>query len=49
MGLYRDDGLGDYPRTALSGPQIERLKRDAISFFKNKDLAIIIEFLHKVD
>ena len=50
MGLYRDDGLGHYLRNTLSGPQIERLKKDVVSFFKDKGLAITIEFRHhKVD
>ena len=45
MVLYRDDRLGHYFRNTLSGPQIERLKKDVISFFKDKGLAINIEFL----
>ena len=50
MGLYRDDGLGHYLRNTLSGPQLERLKKDVIKFFKDKGFAITIEFrLHKAD
>ena len=50
MGLYRDVRLGHYLRNTLSGPQLERLKKDVIAFFKDKGQAITIEFrLHKVD
>ena len=41
FGLYRDDGLGAHRR--MSGPALERLKKDIIQFFKSLKLDITIE------
>ena len=48
FGLYRDDGLGFTHK--LSGPKVERLRKDIISMFKSYDLKIEISCnLHIVD
>ena len=40
IGLYRDDGLGIFE--SLSGPQIERKKKNIINVFKMKGLSITV-------
>ena len=40
IGLYRDDGLGIFE--SLSGPQIERKKKNTIKVFKMCGLSIIV-------
>ena len=40
FGLYRDDGLGSHRR--LSGPELERLKKQIICLFKSHGLTITI-------
>ena len=41
FGLYRDDGLGVHRR--LSGPDLERIKKQIISLFKSHSLNITIQ------
>ena len=40
LGLYRDDGLGNYDN--LSGSQIERKMKQIVRLFKDCGLSIIV-------
>ena len=41
MGLYRDDGLGIFKN--MSGPEVERKKKELLKIFKNNGLSITIK------
>ena len=41
IGLYRDDGLAIFK--SMSGPKMERIKKDIIATFKKLNLKIVIE------
>ena len=41
MGLYRDDGLGIFKN--MSGPEVERKKKELAKIFKNNELSIIVK------
>ena len=42
FGIYRDDGLAHY-NNRLTGPQVEKMKKDLIRTFKDENLRITIE------
>ena len=43
MGLYRDDGLGIFKN--MSGPEVERKKKELVKISKNNGLSITADFL----
>ena len=43
MGLYRDDGLGTFKN--MSGPEVERKKKELVKISKNNGLSITADFL----
>ena len=46
IGLYRDDGLAIFK--SMSGPKMERIKKDIIATFKKHNLKIVIESNMKI-
>ena len=46
IGLYRDDGLAIFK--SMSGPRMERIKKDIIATFKKLNLKIVIESNMKI-
>ena len=46
IGLYRDDGLGIFRN--MSGPEVERKKKDLIRIFKSNGLSITVKTNLKV-
>ena len=46
IGLYRDDGLAIFK--SMSGPKMERIKKDIIATFKKLNLKIVIESNMKI-
>ena len=45
MGLYRDDGLGIFKN--MSGPEVERKKKEIVKIFKNNGLSITVKITLK--
>ena len=43
MGLYRDDSLGIFKN--MSGPEVERKKKELVKISKNNGLSITADFL----
>ena len=41
MGLYRDNGLGIFRN--MSGPEVERKKKELVKIFKNNGLSITVK------
>ena len=41
MGLYRDDGLGTFKN--MSGPEVERNKKQLLKILKNNELSITVK------
>ena len=46
IGLHRDDGLGTFRN--MSGPEVERKKKDLIRIFKSNGLSISVKINLKV-
>ena len=45
MGLYRDDGLGIFKN--MSGPEVERKKKEIVKIFENNGLSITVKITLK--